>query len=78
MQERLVCEMTGNICKLYGVNDEQARALDITTNIALRAGAGSGKTRVLTRRFLRLILENPELPLDSIAAITFTQKQQLR
>lgn len=74
MQERLVCEMTGNICKLYGVNDEQARALDITTNIALRAGAGSGKTRVLTRRFLRLILENPELPLDSIAAITFTRK----
>ena len=62
------------ICDMYGVNEEQARALDINTNIALRAGAGSGKTRVLTRRFLRLILERPELSLDSIAAITFTRK----
>ena len=71
---RQVYKMLKAICDMYGVNEEQARALDINTNIALRAGAGSGKTRVLTRRSLRLILERPELSLDSIAAITFTRK----
>lgn len=63
-----------DICKRYGVNEEQARALDTAASIAVRAGAGSGKTRVLTRRFIRLILENPDVDLDSIVAITFTRK----
>ncbi len=63
-----------DICERYGVNQEQARALDISTSIAVRAGAGSGKTRVLTRRFIRLLLENPHVDIDSIVAITFTRK----
>ena len=58
----------------YGVNEEQAKALDINNNIALRAGAGSGKTRVLTKRFVRHIIENRELELDQLIAITFTRK----
>jgi ATP-dependent helicase/nuclease subunit A len=66
--------MIEDVCELYGVNEEQARALDIKSNTALRAGAGSGKTRVLTKRFVRLLLENPMLSLDGIAAITFTKK----
>lgn len=66
--------MIEDVCELYGVNEEQARALDINNNTALRAGAGSGKTRVLTKRFVRLLLENPTLSLDRIAAITFTKK----
>ncbi|GFR34210.1 UvrD-helicase domain-containing protein [Thermobrachium celere] len=61
---------------VYGVNDEQARALDINKNIALHAGAGSGKTRVLTRRFLRLLLEGGA-KVDDIVAITFTKKAAL-
>ncbi|HHW03021.1 MAG TPA: UvrD-helicase domain-containing protein [Thermoanaerobacterales bacterium] len=64
------------IMEKYGVNDEQARALDIDKNIALHAGAGSGKTRVLSRRFLRLMLER-DADVDSIVAITFTNKAAL-
>lgn len=63
-----------DICRIYGVNEEQARALDINRSIALRAGAGSGKTRVLTKRFVRCLLENPDITLDNIVAITFTKK----
>ncbi len=62
------------ICQRYAVNEEQAQALDITRNTALRAGAGSGKTRVLTKRFVRLLLEDEQLRLDQIVAITFTKK----
>lgn len=61
---------------VYGVNDEQALSLDIEKNIALHAGAGSGKTRVLTRRFLRLLLEG-NAKVDDIVAITFTKKAAL-
>lgn len=64
------------IKEVYEVNDEQAKALDINKNIALHAGAGSGKTRVLTRRFLRILLEE-NCGVDDIVAITFTKKAAL-
>ncbi|MBL8132018.1 MAG: UvrD-helicase domain-containing protein [Anaerolineae bacterium] len=38
------------------------------------AGAGSGKTLVLVERFLALLDADPQLPLNAIAAITFTEK----
>jgi len=66
--------MIDDLCNEYKVNEEQARALDIAANTALRAGAGSGKTRVLTKRFIRCIVENPDWTLDNIVAITFTRK----
>ena len=45
-------------------------------SVSLRASAGSGKTRVLVDRFLRLCVENPAFPADpaSILAVTFTRK----
>lgn len=58
----------------YGLNEEQARALDTSASMAVKAGAGSGKTRVLTQRFMRLLLENPDMDLENIVAITFTRK----
>ncbi|MCX7951475.1 MAG: UvrD-helicase domain-containing protein, partial [Clostridiales bacterium] len=64
------------IKKEYEVNDEQAMALDIDKNIALHAGAGSGKTRVLTRRFLKLLIDK-NTNVDDIVAITFTKKAAL-
>jgi ATP-dependent helicase/nuclease subunit A len=66
--------MLKELCEKYGVNEEQARALDINRTIALKAGAGSGKTRVLTQRFVQCLLENPTLTLDNMAAVTFTKK----
>lgn len=64
--------MLKDICQEYGVNEEQAQALDTNKNIALKAGAGSGKTRVLTCRYLRLLSQG--IDIDRIVAITFTKK----
>ncbi len=52
---------------------EQKSALNYDKHIALTANAGSGKTFVFAKRFVKIALEkNPEL--DKIIAITFTEK----
>ena len=51
----------------------QAKALDYKNHISLTANAGSGKTFVLSKRYLEIAL-NENLPLRNIAAITFTDK----
>ena len=59
---------------LDGLNDEQAHA--VTTDalpLAIRAGAGSGKTRVLTRRIAWRSLTDRSDP-RRVLALTFTRK----
>ncbi len=51
----------------------QQSALDHSRHIALTANAGSGKTFVLSKRYLQIAIEE-DIPLRNIAAITFTDK----
>ena len=54
---------------------EQRQAI-LTQDRALvvQAGAGTGKTWVLVQRFLALLENHPDWSLDSIVAVTFTEK----
>lgn len=58
----------------------QSQAIQLSGSLVVTAGAGSGKTRVLVERYLRLLTECSPLPDNahahaaSLLAITFTEK----
>jgi len=61
----------------FPLTDEQSYAVDtLHVNCIVPAGAGSGKTRVLVERFVKIIEEFQSIPfvLEKIVAITFTEK----
>jgi len=54
---------------------EQYDAIHIhDKNLIVVAGAGSGKTRVLVERYLKLLEANPDWNLNALVAITFTRE----
>ncbi|HWO96392.1 MAG TPA: UvrD-helicase domain-containing protein [Bacillus sp. (in: firmicutes)] len=57
------------------ITPEQKRAIESNAKfILVKAGAGTGKTEVLSRRILRLLEEDPQLSIKDMAVITFTNK----
>jgi ATP-dependent helicase/nuclease subunit A len=64
--------MKSRIEEFMNLNDEQRVALDLSRDIVVEAGAGSGKTRALVARYLK-ILEEGRAKVDGIVAITFTE-----
>ena len=58
----------------FALTPDQARAVETAgVDLAVMAGAGSGKTRVLVERTVHLVTERG-VPLTKILAITFTEK----
>lgn len=55
-------------------NDAQEKAIAVKDNSVVSAGAGSGKTRVLSKRFTKLLVDNPSCSVDQILTLTFTKK----
>ncbi len=58
---------------MFDLTPQQKEAFDYKNHISLTANAGSGKTFVLSKRFVGILL-NEEIDLSSIVAITFTDK----
>src|ERR1700758_4838913 len=57
------------------LNDAQRRAITHGEGpLLVVAGAGTGKTRVITERIRHLLESNPDLPGEAIAGLTFTDK----
>ena len=55
------------------LTDDQKKAIDFSKHVFLTANAGSGKTAVLSYRYIEIALQT-DAQLNSIVAITFTDK----
>ncbi|MEF8894433.1 UvrD-helicase domain-containing protein [Halodesulfurarchaeum sp.] len=59
---------TGDFC----LTEEQAASLEREYNVAITAGAGTGKTTVLTERYVSILEAEPDIGPEEIVTITFT------
>ncbi len=58
---------------MFDLTDDQKRAAEAPGSAAVTAGAGTGKTHMLARRYLHHVAEHGLSPL-SVVAVTFTEK----
>jgi ATP-dependent helicase/nuclease subunit A len=56
-----------------GLTGEQRRAVGAKGSVVVVAGAGTGKTHMLTERYLHHLSEDGRSPLE-VVAVTFTEK----
>jgi len=54
--------------------EQAAAAYEIDKHVSVTAGPGSGKTFVLVERYLHILRRHPEISIDQIVAITFTNR----
>ena len=54
--------------------EQAVAAYEIKKHISVTAGPGSGKTTVLVERYLHILRQNPNLNIDQVVAITFTNR----
>jgi DNA helicase-2/ATP-dependent DNA helicase PcrA len=65
--------MSKEVC-MQDLNPQQKQALEITDGpLLVLAGAGSGKTRVITHKFAHLV-KTKKTSADSVLTVTFTNK----
>jgi ATP-dependent helicase/nuclease subunit A len=55
------------------LTEEQRRAVETSGSVVVVAGAGTGKTHMLTERYLHHLSEDGLSPLE-VVAVTFTEK----
>jgi hypothetical protein len=60
-------------CIVTELTPSQQKALSLERHLAVTANAGSGKTRVMVERYVRLFELRPELTAQNVVAITFTE-----
>jgi len=54
--------------------EQATAAYTLDRHVSVTAGPGSGKTTVLVERYLHILRQNPQLNIDQIVAITFTNR----
>ncbi len=56
----------------FTLTEQQQQALALDRNVAVTAGAGTGKTTTLAERYRRMLLSDPSLDPENVLTITFT------